>query len=173
MVVAPGTQRNVLASHRLLATDLGTALDISIGVRLGEGGISVDEKRLVVRGPFVVQPTVPYFAAPGDEVELSTLVANVLEGSGKGAAVEVGVALPRGFEAVGAAQQTLAIDEGRDEVARFRVKVSGEPGPVEVRDLGADLRQVAHSAHRRDRAVRVQEDIRTLDEADVAERAAP
>jgi alpha-2-macroglobulin len=102
-----------------------------VGVAVDEATIGVDEKRLVVRGPFVLQPTAPYFAAPGDEIEVSTLVANVLEGSGKGARIEVGVDLPRGLEASrGPASQTLAIDEGRDEVARFRVKVSGEPGPV-------------------------------------------
>lgn len=50
VVAAPATQRGVFASHRLFAADLRTALDICVGVRLGEGGISVDEKRLGVAG---------------------------------------------------------------------------------------------------------------------------
>ncbi|MFR9728673.1 dienelactone hydrolase family protein [Saccharopolyspora sp. MS10] len=50
VAAAPGTQRGPLASHRLLAADLRTALDICTGVRLGEGAISVDERKLAVAG---------------------------------------------------------------------------------------------------------------------------
>ncbi|MGW1676845.1 dienelactone hydrolase family protein [Saccharopolyspora sp. NPDC002376] len=50
VVAAPATQRGVLASHRMFATDLRTALDVCVGVRLGEGEISVDEKKLGVAG---------------------------------------------------------------------------------------------------------------------------
>ncbi|GAA0525025.1 dienelactone hydrolase [Saccharopolyspora subtropica] len=50
VVAAPATQRGVFASHRLFATDLRTALDVCVGVRLGDGGISVDEQRLGVAG---------------------------------------------------------------------------------------------------------------------------
>jgi dienelactone hydrolase len=39
-----------LASHRLHAADLRTALDVCVGVRLGEGAISVDPARLGVAG---------------------------------------------------------------------------------------------------------------------------
>ncbi len=42
VVAAPGTQRGPLASHRLFAADLRTALDVCVGVRLGDGDISVD-----------------------------------------------------------------------------------------------------------------------------------
>ncbi|KAA5833477.1 dienelactone hydrolase family protein [Saccharopolyspora hirsuta] len=50
VVAAPATQRGVFASHRMFATDLRTALDVAVGVRLGEGEISVDEKKLGVAG---------------------------------------------------------------------------------------------------------------------------
>lgn len=50
VAAAPGTHRGAFASHRLLASDLRTALDICVDVRLGEGGISVDEKKLGVAG---------------------------------------------------------------------------------------------------------------------------
>ncbi|MEU5849583.1 dienelactone hydrolase family protein [Saccharopolyspora shandongensis] len=50
VVAAPGSQRGAFASHRLFAGDLRAALDICVGVRLGEGEISVDEKRLGVAG---------------------------------------------------------------------------------------------------------------------------
>jgi uncharacterized protein YfaS (alpha-2-macroglobulin family) len=101
-----------------------------VALAVDESTIGVAESKVVVRGPFVLQPTVPYFAAPGDEFEASTLVANALEGSGKGAEVDLSLDLPPGLELVGTARQKLAIDEGRDAVGRFRVKVTGEPGPV-------------------------------------------
>lgn len=50
VVVAPGTQRGPLPSHRLFAADLRTALDIATGVRLGDGRISVDPGKLGLAG---------------------------------------------------------------------------------------------------------------------------
>ncbi|GAB3295035.1 dienelactone hydrolase [Parasphingorhabdus pacifica] len=50
VAAAPGTQRGALPSHRLFAQDLRTALDICVGVRLGDGDISVDEGKLAVAG---------------------------------------------------------------------------------------------------------------------------
>jgi dienelactone hydrolase len=50
VVAAPATQRGPLASHRLFAADLRTALDVCAGVRLGDGDISVDESRLGMAG---------------------------------------------------------------------------------------------------------------------------
>lgn len=50
VVAAPGTHTGALPSHRLLAADLRTALDVCAGVRLGEGNISVHPERLAVAG---------------------------------------------------------------------------------------------------------------------------
>lgn len=50
VVAAPATQHGVLPSHRQFATDLRTALDVCVGVRLGTGDISVDPDRLGVVG---------------------------------------------------------------------------------------------------------------------------
>jgi dienelactone hydrolase len=44
------TQRGPLPSHRLYAGDLRTALDVCVGVRLGDGEISVDPARLGLAG---------------------------------------------------------------------------------------------------------------------------
>lgn len=50
VVAAPGTQRGPLGSARLFAADLRTALDVCVGVRLGEGDISIDQSRLGLAG---------------------------------------------------------------------------------------------------------------------------
>ena len=50
VVLAPDTERGPLCSAQALAADLGTALDIACGVRLGTGQISVDRDRLALAG---------------------------------------------------------------------------------------------------------------------------
>lgn len=50
VVAAPATQYGPLPSHRLLAADLRTALDMCTGVRLGDGEISVDPGRVGLAG---------------------------------------------------------------------------------------------------------------------------
>jgi len=50
VAAAPATQRGALASHRQFATDLRTVLDVCVGVRLGDGDISVDPGKLGLVG---------------------------------------------------------------------------------------------------------------------------
>jgi dienelactone hydrolase len=50
VAASPTTQRGPLPSHRLYAADLRTALDVCVGVRLGDGDISVDPAKLGVAG---------------------------------------------------------------------------------------------------------------------------
>ncbi|HEV2781452.1 MAG TPA: alpha/beta hydrolase [Actinophytocola sp.] len=50
VAAAPATHRGPLASHRLFAADLRTTLDVCVGVRLGDGEISVDPARLGLAG---------------------------------------------------------------------------------------------------------------------------
>jgi dienelactone hydrolase len=50
VAASPSTQRGPLASHRLYAADLRTALDVCVGVRLGDGEISVDPAKLGLAG---------------------------------------------------------------------------------------------------------------------------
>jgi dienelactone hydrolase len=50
VAAAPATQLGPLPSHRLLAADLLTTLDLVTGIRLGADGISVDPDRLGLAG---------------------------------------------------------------------------------------------------------------------------
>ncbi|WP_156757885.1 dienelactone hydrolase family protein [Actinokineospora pegani] len=50
VAAAPGTHVGPLGSHRLLAADLRTALDVCTGVRLGDGEVSVDPGKLGLAG---------------------------------------------------------------------------------------------------------------------------
>jgi dienelactone hydrolase len=50
VAASPNTQRGPMPSHRLYAGDLRTGLDVCVGVRLGDGEISVDPARLGLAG---------------------------------------------------------------------------------------------------------------------------
>ncbi|HEY2207386.1 MAG TPA: alpha/beta hydrolase [Pseudonocardia sp.] len=50
VVAAPATGRGAIPSHARFSADLRTALDVCVGVRLGEGRISVDRRRLGLVG---------------------------------------------------------------------------------------------------------------------------
>jgi alpha-2-macroglobulin len=103
-----------------------------LAVAVNASTVGVTETRTLARGPFVVQPTVPYFAAPGDEFEATAIVTNALEGSGESATVNVSMQLQAGLELVGAGEQPLAIAEGRQAVAKWRVRVTGHPGATDL-----------------------------------------
>jgi len=103
-----------------------------LAVAVNQSAIGVAEAKTIARGPFVLQPTVPYFVAPGDEFDATALVANTLEGSGPTAPVKVTLQTSSDLEIAGASEQTLTIPEGRDAVARWRVHVKGEPGAAKL-----------------------------------------
>lgn len=50
VAAAPATQGGAFASHRQLASDLRATLDVCVGVRLGDGAISVDPGKLGLAG---------------------------------------------------------------------------------------------------------------------------
>ncbi len=50
VVAAPDSQRGALPSQARFAADLRTALDVCVGVRLGDGRISVDGRRTALAG---------------------------------------------------------------------------------------------------------------------------
>lgn len=99
-----------------------------VAVAVNAGTIGVAERKAVVRGPFVIQPTLPYFVAPGDEFDATALVANTAEGSGPSTAVTVGIDPGSAFEVLGEREQVLTIPEGRDVTARWRLRAVGHPG---------------------------------------------
>jgi dienelactone hydrolase len=50
VVAAPGSHGGPVPSHARFSADLRTALDVCVGVRLGDGAISVDRRRVALAG---------------------------------------------------------------------------------------------------------------------------
>ena len=91
------------------------------------------EKDTLVRGPFVITPSVPVLAAPGDEFEAGVTVANNVEGSGTTSDISLQVETSSQLAVVGEPAQTLHIAEGKEQTAVVRFKVKDELGAAEVR----------------------------------------
>jgi len=103
-----------------------------LAVAVSEENIGTAERRTTVRGPYVLRPTAPYVAAPGDVFDVSALVANNREDAGKEAPVRVSLTTSAGLEVVGEREQTLAIASGKDAPARFRVRALPQLGAAKV-----------------------------------------
>jgi uncharacterized protein YfaS (alpha-2-macroglobulin family) len=99
-----------------------------VAVAVDARAIGVAEAKVLARGPFVVQPTIPYVVAPGDEFEATALVTNTMETGGAAPTVDVVLEPSEGLEVVGAASQQVVVAEGRDAALRWRVRVTGHPG---------------------------------------------
>src|SRR6202030_1947379 len=62
-----------------------------MAVAVSSETIGSSDRDSLIRGPFVVTPSVPVLAAPGDEFEAGVTVANNVEGSGADAEIELRV----------------------------------------------------------------------------------
>lgn len=104
----------------------------AVAVAVNDVSVGVAEAKAIVRGPFVLQPTAPYFAAPGDEFEVTLLVANTLDGSGTAVPVHVALETSPELEVLAQSEQSVAIDEGRDANVRWRLRVKDAPGSARL-----------------------------------------
>src|SRR5881296_2972579 len=109
----------------------GTLKIMAVGVSNETAG-SADCAALI-RGPFVVSPSVPVLAAPGDEFEAGVTVANNVEGSGADAEVDLRADISPQLSVVGTPTQKLRIAEGREQSAKFRFRVNDMLGSGEIK----------------------------------------
>ncbi|WP_028104574.1 alpha-2-macroglobulin family protein [Pseudoduganella violaceinigra] len=93
-----------------------------MAVAVDDSSAAAASARTTVRGDIVLLPNVPVALTPGDEAEVGIGVANNIKGSGKGAPVALTLQVAPALEVLGKAQVTLAINEGGEATARFRVR---------------------------------------------------
>ncbi|HKP93468.1 MAG TPA: alpha-2-macroglobulin [Chthoniobacterales bacterium] len=99
-----------------------------MAVAVADDATGAAQKNPLVRGPFVITPSVPVLAAPGDEFEVGVTVANNVEGSGENAEVQVRAESSEHLEIIKTASQTLRIAEGREQTTTFAVRVKDKLG---------------------------------------------
>ena len=99
-----------------------------MAVAVADDATAAAEKNPLVRGPFVITPSVPVLAAPGDEFEVGVTVANNVEGSGPNGDVQVRAESSEHLQIIRTPLQTLKIAEGREQTTTFAVKVNDKLG---------------------------------------------
>ena len=103
-----------------------------MAVAVGETSVGATSSSAIVRGPFVISPNVLTQAAPGDEFLVTVGVANIIEGSGKGASVDLSVSSSKHLMIIGKSSTQLKIDEGSEGHFTFKVKAKSVLGAAEL-----------------------------------------
>ena len=103
-----------------------------MAVAVGEEAVGAASTASIVRGPFVISPNVLTQAAPGDEFDVVVGIANIIDGSGKGANIDFSVTASKHLEIISEAATILSIDEGSEGKFKIRVKVNNQLGAAEL-----------------------------------------
>lgn len=126
---------NANASNKKISFDVPNTFSGELrimAVAVGEEAIGTADSSTIVRGPFVISPNVLTQAAPGDEFLVTVGVANIIEGSGKGAKVNLAVSSSKHLEILGASTTELFIDEGSEGKFTFKVKAKNKLGAAQL-----------------------------------------
>ncbi len=103
-----------------------------MAVAVAPAAVGSAQKKCFIKGPFVINPNVPTFLAPGDIVDISVSVANNVEGSGSDIPVSLELKTSEALEVSGLSIYTLQIAEGRETVAHFLVKARAVLGNTDL-----------------------------------------
>jgi alpha-2-macroglobulin len=109
-------------SFRLPSHFNGSYRLIAVGVTDSTIGIKVSSARRV--GPYVINPVLPLFVAPGDEFNGEVTISNQVQGSGPKNITVIKAIPPQGLE--GGGEMELEIPEGKEKVATFKFKVGSQ-----------------------------------------------
>ncbi len=93
-----------------------------MAVAVSNDAVGSSEKSTKVRGDFIINPNIPTFVAPGDTFEITASIANNLQHSGTSAPVNVTISTGPQFELLGPSQQTVKINEGKEQTIRLKLK---------------------------------------------------
>ncbi len=114
-------------------------------VAVADEAMGVAVENTIVRGPFVISPNVLTQAAPGDEFMVTVGVANIIDGSGKQAKINVDVKTSEHLELLGSFNSKLLIDEGSEGKFSFKVKVKSVLGAADITII-ASHKAASHKA---------------------------
>ena len=91
------------------------------------------ERDALIRGPFIITPSVPVLAAPGDEFEAGVTVANNVENSDADAEIQLRAETNEHLTILQSPVQKVRIAEGREQSTSFRFRVNEKLGSGEIR----------------------------------------
>ncbi len=103
-----------------------------MAVAIADEAVGSSEREALIRGPFVITPSMPVLAAPGDEFEGGVTVANNVAGSGPNARIELRAETNERLSISGGGSQVLNIAEGREQTAIFKFRATDKLGSGEI-----------------------------------------
>ena len=103
-----------------------------MAVAVSPDAVDSVEKKCLVRGPFVITPSVPTVAAPGDVFDVGVTVANGVEGSGENANVMLQAIPSAHLEIVKSPANPLKISEGREQTVSFTIRALDKLGAASL-----------------------------------------
>jgi uncharacterized protein YfaS (alpha-2-macroglobulin family) len=124
IVDADATQREVIYD----VPDYFSGTLTVMAVAVADDATGAAEQSPIIRGPFVITPSVPVLAAPGDDFEVGVTVANNVEGSSENAEVQIRAESSEHLQIEKSSSQTLKIAEGREQTTTFSVRVKDKLG---------------------------------------------
>src|SRR5437879_5133847 len=113
----------------------GTLKIMAVGVSTDTTGSS--DRDALIRGPFVITPSVPVLAAPGDEFAAGVTLANNVEGSGANAEIELRAETSPQLSIKGQSTQKLNVAEGREQSVTFQFHVNDALGSGEIKFIAS------------------------------------
>ncbi|PAW79516.1 MAG: hypothetical protein B9S32_02980 [Verrucomicrobia bacterium Tous-C9LFEB] len=103
-----------------------------MAVAISENVAGATERKVIASGPFIIQPNVPTFVAPGDTFHVSVTVANQQEGSGPNATVLFEASTSPSLEILQRPESSLPIAEGRDTVVHYLCRAKDQLGNADL-----------------------------------------
>ena len=98
--------------------------------------LGADARPVIVRGPIVLTPNLPLAASPDDVFDVALGVANNIEGSGAHAEVNVAAEALQRLSAEDGVERLIAVAEGGEGRATFRLRAGASPGGGSVTFTG-------------------------------------
>jgi alpha-2-macroglobulin len=95
-----------------------------VAIHVEPEAIGTAERKIIVRGDYVLSPAAPLAVAPGDEFELTTSVANNVDKAGAKPEVEVAIEVTPGLEVLGAKKVTLPIAAMKEGKASWKLRAT-------------------------------------------------
>lgn len=104
-----------------------------LAVAVDRDAVGVARQHAIVKGPFVLTPNVPFFAAPGDEFLASVTVANQLEGAALTDKIRVNAELEGGLEFVEKPEEVVEIAPNKEVTLHFRLRTKEVLGNAAIK----------------------------------------
>lgn len=104
-----------------------------MAVAVSPSTVGANAAHALVRGPFVLSPSVPRFVAPGDKFQVGLSVANTLKNSGPKAKVSVTLKPSAHLKLIGPSTREIEVPEGSQSILYFDAVALPRPGAAEIK----------------------------------------